>query len=278
MDDDDGDGDDPTIIIDVSAWPRVSFARAEERLFEADGAPAASFDAAGARGEAAYAAAFRRAFAALGAAPEDAPVVAAADAARDGARAACAAAALGDLRCRRAAAGAAWCGLLGHCTQVEPQAGARGSASSSRRQPSTSPLRRLRSRAAGRRRPWRTAPSTRRAPSRPPTARPPPPRAVVDAVRAFRRTHRATTAAVVVDQDGGDDAARVAAALADMAPGCYKVAVRAAPPGAALRGAFWLDHFARRGAGGGYLAREAFDDLVAGPDGAAGLARRFVDY
>ena len=124
MDDDDGDGDDPTIIIDVSAWPRVSFARAEERLFEADGAPAASFDAAGARGEAAYAAAFRRAFAALGAAPEDASVVAVADVVRDGAaRAACAAAALGDLRCRRAAAaGAAWCGLLGHCTQEEPQA------------------------------------------------------------------------------------------------------------------------------------------------------------
>ena len=123
MDDDDGDGDDPTIIIDVSAWPRVSFARAEERLFEADGAPAA-FDAAGARGEAAYAAAFRRAFAALGAAPEDASVVAVADVVRDGAaRAACAAAALGDLRCRRAAAaGAAWCGLLGHCTQEEPQA------------------------------------------------------------------------------------------------------------------------------------------------------------
>ncbi|KAH8061485.1 hypothetical protein JL722_4113 [Aureococcus anophagefferens] len=201
MDDDDGDGDDPTIIIDVSAWPRVSFARAEERLFEADGAPAASFDAAGARGEAAYAAAFRRAFAALGAAPEDASVAAAADAVATAARAACAAAALGDLRCRRAAAaGAAWCGLLGHCTQVEPQAV--------------------------------TAATTR----------------------------------------------GVAAALADVAPGCYKVAVRAAPPGAALRGAFWLDHFARRGAGGGYLAREAFDDLVAGPDGAAGLARRFVDY
>jgi len=264
MDDGDGDGDDPTIIIDVSAWPRVSFARAEERLFEADGGPAASFDAAGARGEAAYAAAFRRAFAALGAAPEDASVVVVADVVRDGAaRAACAAAALGDLRCRRAAAaGAAWCGLLGHCTQVEPQVAL--------------------VRAAGA---WTAAPmedgavDAARAVAAADGTVAAAARAVVDAVRAFpENAARYYGRVVVVDQDGGDDARGVAAALADMAPGCYEVAVRAAPPGAALLGAFWLDHSCRRGAGGGYLAREAFDDLVAGPDGAAGLARRFVDY
>ena len=81
---------------------------------------------------------------------------------------------------------------------------------------------------------------------------------------------------VVVDQDGGDEARAVAAALAEIAPGCYKVAVRAAPPRATLRGAFWLDYFCRRGADGGYLSREGFDELVAGPDGAAGLARCFA--
>ncbi|KAK7241608.1 hypothetical protein SO694_00171061 [Aureococcus anophagefferens] len=198
MDDDDGDGDDPTIIIDVSAWPRVSFARAEERLFEADGAPAASFDAAGARG-------------------------------------------------RR-------------------------------------PTPRRRGRARRRRGAWTAAPmedgavDAARAVAAADGTAAAAARAVVDAVRAFPENALATTAASSSSTRAAAAAAGVAAALADVAPGCYKVAVRAAPPGAALRGAFWLDHFARRGAGGGYLAREAFDDLVAGPDGAAGLARRFVDY